>query len=121
MLYHAPLPNVYNDGKLCFGTNTPPDLNRGEEVGKSTAQLLQEAWEMFIGSPFNGHLAQDKSKTHPTDVREQLVALGDCSNTRATGNSYLTIININNNNNNRRVVGTATRRESWRYRGKSDR
>ena len=64
--YHTPLPNVHPDGAICFGENHPP---------KASPTTIQAAWEMFIASPFNGHLARGKSRAHADDVRLQLLAL----------------------------------------------
>ncbi len=61
--FYAPLPNVNSSGRICFGNNTPPNAN-----GRS----LTDAWELFIRSPFNGDLANGKSKRYPNDVRQQL-------------------------------------------------
>jgi hypothetical protein len=61
--YHAPLPNVYPDGRVCWGSN---------QVGMVTAQNLKEAWKLFIASPFNAHLAQGKSKRYSANILDQL-------------------------------------------------
>lgn len=60
--YHAPLPNVYPDGRICWGSN---------QVGVVTPQNLREAWKLFISSPFNSHLAQGKSKRYNTNILDQ--------------------------------------------------
>lgn len=65
-LYHAPLPNVYADGRICFGSNRPPEVS---------AQTIEEAWQLFLTAPFNGDLAASRSRQHPKDVRAQLFAL----------------------------------------------
>jgi hypothetical protein len=65
-LYHAPFPNVYPDGHICFGSNRPP------MVGWKT---LNDAWQLFITSPFNADMAGGKSQEFATDVRRQLLAL----------------------------------------------
>jgi len=64
-LYQAPLPNLYGDGKVCFGNNTPAPVS---------AESFQSVWQLFISSPFNGDLAGGKSMRHKTDVRHQLCA-----------------------------------------------
>jgi PRTRC genetic system protein B len=63
---HAPLPNVSLDGSICYGDNHPPAASIG---------TMMSAWQMFIGSPFNGHLASGKSRAFPNDVRGQLLRL----------------------------------------------
>jgi hypothetical protein len=65
-LYRAPLPNVYPDGRICWGTATPPP------AGTAT---IRTAWEVFCGSAFNGDLCSEKSRAQRADVRAQLQAL----------------------------------------------
>jgi hypothetical protein len=65
-LCHAPFPNVYPDGQICFGSNRPPEV---------CWQTLDEAWQLFVTSPFNADMVQGKSQTFPNDVRRQLVAI----------------------------------------------
>jgi hypothetical protein len=65
---HAPLPNVGLEGSICYGNNHPPPASIGAAM---------EAWQMFIGSPFNSHLASGKSRAFPNDVRGQLLRLAD--------------------------------------------
>ncbi len=62
-VYQAPLPNVYHDGRICWGTN---------RVATATAQNLPAAWQLFISSPFNLHLAQGKSKRFSENILPQL-------------------------------------------------
>jgi hypothetical protein len=64
-LFHAPFPNIYPDGHVCFGSNRPPEIS---------AQTLEEAWRLFIESPFNQDMAGGKSQEHSQDVRRQLLA-----------------------------------------------
>lgn len=59
-LFHAPLSNVRADGSICFGTNQVP--------GATGATILQ-AFSLFLASPFNGHASNQKSRSHPGDVR----------------------------------------------------
>ncbi len=70
-LWHAPLPNVFNNGSICWGTNQPP-------VASGTT--IRKAWDLFIGSPFNGHAASGKSRTHGEDVRGLLRQLARSGN-----------------------------------------
>jgi hypothetical protein len=65
-LYAAPLPNLYPDGKICWGQNRPPPVS---------AQTIETAWQLFISSEFTDHLVQGKSKSFSQDVRLQLLAL----------------------------------------------
>lgn len=59
-LYHAPLSNVNSQGSICFGANQIP-------VADETTML--PALSLFLESPFNGHLAALKSRTHQGDIR----------------------------------------------------
>jgi PRTRC genetic system protein B len=65
-LFHAPFPNVYSDGRICFGNNRPP------QVGEQT---FNEAWQLFLTSPFNADMTSGKSQAEPSDVRRQLIQL----------------------------------------------
>ncbi len=65
-LFHAPFPNVYPDGHICFGSNRPP---------MAGCKTLDEVWRLFIDSPFNADMAHGKSQAFAEDVRRQLVAL----------------------------------------------
>ena len=66
--FHVPLPNVYLHsyqpyGRICWGDNKPP---------VASPNTIKKAWELFISSPFNGHLSDGKSRAQPSDVRLQL-------------------------------------------------
>lgn len=66
--FHVPLPNVYlhsyqSCGRICWGDNKPP---------VASPNNITKAWELFISSPFNGHLSDGKSRAQPSDVRGQL-------------------------------------------------
>lgn len=66
--FHVPLPNVYlhsyqSCGRICWGDNKPP---------VAAPNTITKAWELFISSPFNGHLSDGKSRAQPSDVRGQL-------------------------------------------------
>jgi PRTRC genetic system protein B len=62
-LYHAPLPNVYSNGHLCWGNLTPP---------VASAATLGEALGLFLTSAFTDHLAQGKSIKEKSNVLIQL-------------------------------------------------
>lgn len=66
LLFRAPLPNVFGDGGICWGTNSPP---------RASAATIRQAWELFITSGFNDHAAGDKSRSHKADVRGLLHSL----------------------------------------------
>jgi hypothetical protein len=62
-VFHAPLPNVDERGRICFGNNLVPPASLAN---------LRQAWEVFIKSPFNEHHAQDKCRSASGDVRALL-------------------------------------------------
>jgi len=66
-LFAAPLPNVFYDGRICYGSNTPP------AVSAEAWSTIDTAWQLFMTSPFIGDLASGKSRAHPADVRTALV------------------------------------------------
>ncbi len=68
-LFAVPLSNIWSDGCICYGANMPP------AVSAEDWQTIDEAWQLFIGSPFIGDLASGKSRTQPEDVRLQLLAV----------------------------------------------
>lgn len=63
IMFAAPLPNVDPNGTICFGSNAVPD---------ASTRTIDEAWKIFITSPFNEHLIDRKSVAFPDDVRPQL-------------------------------------------------
>ncbi|HEX2913747.1 MAG TPA: hypothetical protein VH186_23280 [Chloroflexia bacterium] len=69
-LFGAPLPNLYGDGRVCFGENRAPEAE---------LSTMEEAWQLFITSPFTAHLAQTKSQEYSEDVRIQLLRLAGSS------------------------------------------
>ena len=58
-LFHAPLPNVYSDGRICQG---------GASFPPASPELVYEAVEAFFTRPFNFHLVNRKSQAQPDDV-----------------------------------------------------
>ena len=65
-VYNAPLPNVYNNGTICWGANSPPQVS---------GDSIMEAFQMFLQSKFNGNAAAECSRKEPKDVRNLLAAL----------------------------------------------
>lgn len=68
---HCPLPNVHTDThQICYGGNAPP---------RADAANAAAAWEMFIASPFNNHLAGGKARSEPysEDIRQLLRRLAE--------------------------------------------
>lgn len=62
-LFRAPLPNVFANNGICWGTNQPP---------RASSATIVSAWLLFITSPFNGHAANNKSRTQTNDIRPLL-------------------------------------------------
>jgi len=65
-LYHAPLPNVYLDGAICWGGNLVP---------AATPDALPAVWQLFLTAPFNGHIAGGHTRDGHSDVRVLLQRL----------------------------------------------
>ena len=61
--YYPPLPNVHDGGTVCWGDNRPP---------QASGQSILDAWRLFLGSPFSDHLAGQRSRAFPNDVRALL-------------------------------------------------
>ena len=68
-LFHAPLPNVFSSGNICWGT--VPQVTESALMGTS----LAADWSVLLGSRFNDHGVGGKSKAHPSDIRQLLIAL----------------------------------------------
>lgn len=65
-LYHAPLPNVFASGGICWGNVSRP---------KTDSISLKADWQALLGSRFGNHACHGKSKSHRSDVREMLLEL----------------------------------------------
>ena len=68
VLYNAPLPNVYADGRICFGANPIPPVN---------SQSLDAVWQLFLAAPFTGALGGQRCRSFPTDPRSLLMTLAE--------------------------------------------
>lgn len=68
-LFHAPLPNVFASGSICWGT-----VQHVAENSLTNSSLLAD-WSTLLGSRFGDHGLSGKSKSHPSDIRQQLIAL----------------------------------------------
>jgi hypothetical protein len=69
LLFHAPLPNVFSSGNICWGT-----VQRVTDTALQGTSLADD-WAVLLGSRFNDHGVGGKSKSHPSDVRQMLIAL----------------------------------------------
>lgn len=65
-IFHAPLPNIWEDGRICFGTNKQP-------LASSTT--IQQTWELFLSSPFSAELGEHRLHSQENDVFRFLRAL----------------------------------------------
>jgi hypothetical protein len=63
-VYSPPFPNVNRSGGICFGSN---------KVLQAKMDNMEKMWRLFFESPFNNHLANNKSKKYPADVRDMLL------------------------------------------------
>jgi hypothetical protein len=68
-LYHAPLPNVFHSGSICWGSVRQVDDSALLSVS------LAEDFAMLLGSPFGDHAVSGKSRSHPHDIRQKLIEL----------------------------------------------
>ncbi|MEQ8673783.1 MAG: hypothetical protein RLP44_29870 [Aggregatilineales bacterium] len=68
-LFNAPLPNLFNSGGICWGS-----VQRVTDMALSGASLAQD-WAMLLGSSFGDHAVHNKSRSHPQDIRQKLIAL----------------------------------------------
>jgi len=66
-LYHAPLPNVFSSGSICWGS-VPQALSKGPS--------LTADWERLLGSPFGSHAVGGKSQQQRQDIRTLLLKIG---------------------------------------------
>lgn len=69
LLYHAPLPNVYPRGAICWGTVSQVDK---EALASSN---LAADWQQLLGTRFGSHSVSGKSKQHRNDVRQMYLEL----------------------------------------------
>ena len=68
-LFHAPIPNVFGSGAICWGT-----VPRVEDVALRGSSLAND-WTMLLGSSFGDHAMGGKSKRQPQDIRKLLIEL----------------------------------------------
>lgn len=71
VLHHAPLPNVFDGGRICWGGNTPPEV---------TDHSLDRAWSLFLRSPYSDNETGGKSRKHPRHICQQLLAVSQRRN-----------------------------------------
>jgi len=66
-LWHVPLPNVYSDGRICWGS-----VKTLQNQDTSTTSLDAD-WRTFLGTPFGNHSVSGKSKSQPQDIRKRYI------------------------------------------------
>lgn len=60
-LYHAPFPNTYEPGSICWGSAEPR--------GVAAPETMLSALNLYLeGSFFNNHIAQQRSRSKPRNV-----------------------------------------------------
>jgi PRTRC genetic system protein B len=65
-LFHAPLPNVYSSGQICWGNIRLP---------LQPDPALSGDWQVLLGTPFGNHAVAHKSRAFPHDIRQHLLHL----------------------------------------------
>jgi hypothetical protein len=68
-VYAAPLPNVHQDGRICWG-----EAQAQVPIALPTAGGIGAAWRLFLASEFTDHLVSSKSQSYSVDVRHGLLA-----------------------------------------------
>ncbi len=62
-VYKAPFPNVYDNGRICWGSHKVP---------KVSVNNIKRVWQIFCGTAFNDHIAGKKCKSFPDNVLDLL-------------------------------------------------
>ena len=66
-IYNAPFPNINpSNGRICFGANPVPT---------ALATTINDVWNLFMQTPFNGDSVLGKSRNYPQDIRLQWAKL----------------------------------------------
>jgi PRTRC genetic system protein B len=68
-LFHAPLPNVGTNGRVCRGDVAFPRCSRDASQPMCSGATIRAALELLLSSRFNNHEVEGKSRRHPGDVR----------------------------------------------------
>lgn len=68
-LFHVPLPNVYDDGRVCWGSV------QQLQAQQLTGTNLSEDWKVLLGTRFGSHNAGRRSKSQPDDIRKKYLAM----------------------------------------------
>lgn len=70
-LYRAPFPNIYTNGRICWGSNSHPPAHHSRAA---------QVWDFFFNTPFNNHLAGEKSESQKDDITVKLHGLAGAKN-----------------------------------------
>jgi PRTRC genetic system protein B len=62
-VYRAPYPNVYDNGRICWGSHKVPAV---------TPHNIRQTWQFFFATTFNAHIASGKTKTHADNALDLL-------------------------------------------------
>lgn len=62
-VFRAPFPNIYSNGRICWGNHKVP---------KATAANIGRTWDAFFGTAFNDHISNNKCKSYSGNVLELL-------------------------------------------------
>lgn len=62
-VFKAPYPNVYENGRICWGSHRPP---------KVSPSNIQRTWQLFFGTVFNSHIASNKTKSYKGNALDLL-------------------------------------------------
>ena len=62
-VYRAPYPNVYENGRICWGSHKVPVV---------TPDNIRQTWQFFFATTFNEHIASGKTKTHSDNALDLL-------------------------------------------------
>jgi PRTRC genetic system protein B len=68
-LFHAPLPNLYEDGRVCWGSV------QHLQAQQLTGTHLTEDWKVLLGTRFGSHNVGRRSKSQPADIRKKYLAM----------------------------------------------
>lgn len=62
-VYRAPYPNVYDNGRICWGSHKVPVV---------APLTIGQTWKFFFATTFNSHIASGKTRTHPDNALDLL-------------------------------------------------
>ena len=62
-VYRAPYPNVYENGRICWGSHKVPVV---------TPDNIRQTWQFFFATTFNEHIASGKTKTYSDNALDLL-------------------------------------------------